>query len=189
MCEPSPLARRKLLPCSDAKTLCHQGDQLDGMKKALAERALNAEMDHHLAGEGGAGNSRNGCGRKNVVTEAGRMALEVPRDRRGSFEPLLIAKYQRRFTTSTTSLRAHIRPLVCALTASPSISIRNPIATSAAKAHHQKPMPQGGCQTTVAPFTSASMINCTTASAAARRGDLGREAGPDLLARKIHEAC
>jgi putative transposase len=74
-----------------------QGGLLDQLKKALAERALNAEMDHHLAGDGGIGNSRNGYGHKRVVTDTGRMALEVPRDRQGSFEPVLIAKYQRRF--------------------------------------------------------------------------------------------
>jgi putative transposase len=74
-----------------------RGGLLDHLKKALAERALNAEMDHHLAGEGGAANSRNGYGRKSVVTDSGRIALEVPRDRQGSFDPLLIAKYQRRF--------------------------------------------------------------------------------------------
>ena len=35
---------------------------------ALAERALNTEMDHHLGGEGGVGNSRNGYGQKTVIT-------------------------------------------------------------------------------------------------------------------------
>ena len=75
-----------------------QGGLLDELKKALAERALNAEMDHHLGGEAGAGNSRNGYGRKTVLTDTGgRIALEVPRDRQGSFDPQLIAKYQRRF--------------------------------------------------------------------------------------------
>jgi putative transposase len=54
-------------------------------------------MDHHLASEGGARNSRNGYGRKSVVTDTGRIGLEVPRDRHGSFDPQLIAKYQRRF--------------------------------------------------------------------------------------------
>jgi putative transposase len=54
-------------------------------------------MDHHLAGEGGVGNSRNGYGRKTVLTDTGRLALEVPRDRQASFDPQLIAKYQRRF--------------------------------------------------------------------------------------------
>ena len=34
-------------------------------------------MDHHLAGEGGARNSRNGYCRKSVVTDTGRIALEV----------------------------------------------------------------------------------------------------------------
>jgi putative transposase len=87
----------QLLSGEEASTAFDQGGLLDQLKKALAERALNAEMDHHLAGDGGAGNSRNGYGRKSVVTDTGRMALEVPRDRQASFDPLLIAKYQRRF--------------------------------------------------------------------------------------------
>ena len=102
------MARRKEPPIPDAildqllsgmaaSMAFDRGGLLDHLKKALAERALNAEMDHHLAGEGGAANSRNGYGRKSVVTDSGRIALEVPRDRQGSFDPLLIAKYQRRF--------------------------------------------------------------------------------------------
>lgn len=87
----------QLLSGAEASTAVDQGGLLDQLKKALAERALNAEMDHHLACDGGAGNSRNGYGRKSVVTDTGRMALEVPRDRQASFDPLLIAKYQRRF--------------------------------------------------------------------------------------------
>ena len=70
---------------------------LDQLKKAFAERALNAEMDRHLAGEADVGNSRNGYGRRSVVTDTSRIGLEVPRDRQGSFDPVLIAKYQRRF--------------------------------------------------------------------------------------------
>lgn len=66
------------------------------MKKALAERALNAEMDHHLAGED-AGNTRNGYGRKTVTTETGRIELSIPRDRQATFNPQLIGRYQRRF--------------------------------------------------------------------------------------------
>jgi putative transposase len=87
----------QLLSGASASTAFDQGGLLDQLKKALAERALNAEMDHHLAGEGGTRNSRNGYGRKSVVTDTGRIALEVPRDRQGSFDPQLIAKYQRRF--------------------------------------------------------------------------------------------
>jgi putative transposase len=54
----------QLLSGADASTAFDQGGLLDQLKKALAERALNAEIDHHLASEGGAGSSRNGYGRK-----------------------------------------------------------------------------------------------------------------------------
>src|SRR5919202_1508348 len=87
----------QLLAGADPKAALDPGGLLDGLKKAFAERALNAEMDHHLAGDGGTGNSRNGYGRKGVITDTGRIELEVPRDRRASFDPQLIAKYQRRF--------------------------------------------------------------------------------------------
>ncbi|MEO5759322.1 MAG: IS256 family transposase [Mesorhizobium sp.] len=114
----------QLLSGSEARAAFDQGGLLDQLKKALTERALNAEMDHHLAGDGGAENSRNGYGRKSVVTETGRMALEIPRDRQGSFDPLLIAKYQRRFPgfddkiismyargMSTREIAGHLRDL------------------------------------------------------------------------------
>lgn len=87
----------QLLAGADPKTAFDPNGLLDGLKKALAERALNAEMDHHLTGDGGAGNSRNGYGRKSVITDTGKIELEVPRDRQASFDPQLIAKYQRRF--------------------------------------------------------------------------------------------
>jgi putative transposase len=72
---------------------------LDALKKALAEWMLNAEMDQHLGGEAADGrpNTRNGCGQKTVLTDMGRLALDIPRDRQGTFDPQLIAKYQRRF--------------------------------------------------------------------------------------------
>lgn len=87
----------QLLAGADPKTAFEPDGLLDDLKKALAERTLNAEMDHHLAGEAGTGNSRNGYGRKTVVTDTGKIAVEVPRDRRSTFDPQLIAKYQRRF--------------------------------------------------------------------------------------------
>jgi putative transposase len=87
----------QLLGGADAKTAFDPGGLLDGLKKALAERVLNAEMDHHLEGEGQSSNSRNGYGRKTVITDTGKLSLDVPRDRQASFDPTLIAKYQRRF--------------------------------------------------------------------------------------------
>ena len=86
----------QLLAGADPKTAFDPNGLLDELKKALAERALNAEMDHHLA-SGEAGNSRNGYGKKTVTTETSRIELDIPRDRQSTFDPQLIAKYQRRF--------------------------------------------------------------------------------------------
>lgn len=86
----------QLLAGADPKTAFDPNGLLDELKKALAERALNAEMDHHLAVDE-SGNSRNGYGRKTVLTDTGKLTLEIPRDRQSSFDPQLIAKYQRRF--------------------------------------------------------------------------------------------
>jgi len=73
-------------------------------KKALIERALGAELSHHLGYEAGvakpdgADNQRNGSSGKTLLTDEGKLRIEVPRDRAGSFEPQLIPKHQRRFT-------------------------------------------------------------------------------------------
>src|ERR671912_1590537 len=87
----------RLLAGAEAKSAFAKDGLLDELKKALAERALNAEMDHHLDQESEAGNTRNGYGRKTVLTDTGRIELEIPRDRLATFDPQLIAKYQRRF--------------------------------------------------------------------------------------------
>jgi transposase-like protein len=74
------------------------------LKKALIERALGAELSHHLGYEHGAArpldatNHRNGVSAKTVLTDDGPLTIEVPRDRAGSFEPILIPKHERRFT-------------------------------------------------------------------------------------------
>jgi putative transposase len=74
-------------------------------KKAVLERALGAEMSHHLGykpgeekPEGAPANHRNGKGSKTVVTDVGALRIDVPRDREGSFEPQIIGKHERRFT-------------------------------------------------------------------------------------------
>lgn len=87
----------QLLAGGAASAAFEQGGLLDSLKKALTECALNAEMEHYLAGEDGAGDMRNGYGRKTVMTDTGKLAIDVPRDRQSSFDPQLIAKYQRRF--------------------------------------------------------------------------------------------
>jgi putative transposase len=73
-------------------------------KKALIERAMGAELGHHLGYPAGAAkpdagaNQRNGKSAKTVQTGEGPVRIEVPRDRDGSFEPILIPKHERRFT-------------------------------------------------------------------------------------------
>ncbi|MBL0395311.1 IS256 family transposase [Ramlibacter monticola] len=73
-------------------------------KKALIERAMGAELGHHLGYPAGAakpdtaGNQRNGTTGKTVLTGEGPLRLDIPRDRDGSFSPILIPKHERRFT-------------------------------------------------------------------------------------------
>ena len=72
------------------------------LKKALLERALGAELSDHLGYEKGdpvgrgTGTSRNGHSDKTVLTEDGEVKLSVPRDRNGSFEPVIVPKGERR---------------------------------------------------------------------------------------------
>lgn len=76
----------------------------DGMLKQLTknlfERALKAEMDEHLGyskyGRIETENSRNGVGKKSLITESGVLELEVPRDRKAEFSPALVQKRQTR---------------------------------------------------------------------------------------------
>jgi putative transposase len=78
------------------------GGLLTGLTKTVLETALDAEMAEHVgydkhdpAGRNG-GNSRNGTRAKTVLTEVGPVEIEVPRDRDGSFDPVIVRKRQRR---------------------------------------------------------------------------------------------
>ncbi|HMZ57122.1 MAG: IS256 family transposase [Pirellulales bacterium] len=94
-------------------------DELNGMMrsmmKAALEKMLNAELTVHLDEEASAGtasedaspqapsgtpgrrrNRRNGTSPKAVQGDLGKLALDVPRDRAGTFEPQLLPKHQRR---------------------------------------------------------------------------------------------
>jgi len=77
---------------------------LKQLTKAVVERALQAEMAAHLGHEkhepvaNTAGNARNGTSRKTLKGDFGSLPIEIPRDRQGSFEPLLVPKHQTRWT-------------------------------------------------------------------------------------------
>ena len=79
-------------------------DIFQQFKKAFIQQALGAKMSHHLgyapgqAKPEGASNHRNGKSAKTVLTDTGALAIDVPCDRAGSFEPQLIGKHERRFT-------------------------------------------------------------------------------------------
>jgi putative transposase len=79
------------------------GGVLAQLTKRLVERALRAELTEHLGYEhhqeppGGVGNTRNGTTAKKLATEHGPLEIKTPRDRKGSFEPQLVRKGQRRF--------------------------------------------------------------------------------------------
>ena len=89
----------QLLAGRDPATVFSQDGLIDELKKALSERVLNAELDRHLDTEAGNGeaNRRNGRSQKTVLTGTSKVTLDIPRDRSGTFDPQLIAKYQRRF--------------------------------------------------------------------------------------------
>ncbi len=76
---------------------------LKKMTKRLLERAMQGELTHHLGYEkhepdgNNSGNSRNGSSRKTVKGDLGEIELNIPRDRKGTFEPLIIEKGQTRF--------------------------------------------------------------------------------------------
>jgi transposase-like protein len=88
------------------------------LKKALAERMLQAELTHHLEQQRNAPeqtrNHRNGSSKKSVLAAETKLTLDIPRDRDGSFEPQLVAKHQRRlpgFDDKVISLYARGLPV------------------------------------------------------------------------------
>ncbi|MBX3673528.1 MAG: IS256 family transposase [Burkholderiales bacterium] len=84
----------------DAESLLGESGLVGQLKKQLAERMLAAELTHHLnteASESAAvANHRNGSSPKTVATPDGPLALDIPRDRLSTFDPVLVAKHQRR---------------------------------------------------------------------------------------------
>src|SRR5690625_4950228 len=82
--------------------LTGDGGVLGGMLKAALERGLEAERSEHVGYEKSAPdavdhpNSRNGHYAKTVTSQVGDIELAVPRDRAGTFTPMLVGKGQRR---------------------------------------------------------------------------------------------
>jgi putative transposase len=86
----------------DPKNILSREGLLGQLTKRLSERALAGELTAHLGyephekAEERRSNSRNGSTKKTVQTDNGPLELQIPRDREGSFEPILVSKHQRR---------------------------------------------------------------------------------------------
>ena len=115
---------------TDPKEILGAHGLLRQLTKRLVERALETELTTHLGYElharngSGTANCRNGTGKKTVQTETAQFDIAVPRDRDGSFEPLLVPKRQRRLEgfddkvlalyargLSTREIQAHLEEL------------------------------------------------------------------------------
>ena len=124
------VALDELLAGKSPEEIAGPGGLLKQLTKALLERAMSAELAHHLGYEKhepegrGSGNTRNGKSRKNVQGDFGSVEIAVPRDRNGSFEPQILPKHERRFTgfddkiismyargMSTRDIQAHLQEI------------------------------------------------------------------------------
>lgn len=82
--------------------LLGQDGLLKQLTARLVEKALQAEMSHHLGFEpgqekpAGTTNGRNGYTSKTLLTDQGEVTIDVPRDRQGTFDPQLVKKRERR---------------------------------------------------------------------------------------------
>jgi len=92
----------ELMATSDGPLIGPDGLSKELMK-ALVERMMAGELNHHLGYEKhevagyNSGNTRNGKSKKTLKTESGDVTIEVPRDRQGTYEPQIIEKHQTRF--------------------------------------------------------------------------------------------
>ena len=99
---PPEILDQLLKDYEDSGDILEKDGLLDQLKKSVMERALGAELTEHLGYEtgdpagNGSGNSRNGFGKKRVITDTSQVEIEVPRDRAGTFAPTLIRKRQTR---------------------------------------------------------------------------------------------
>jgi putative transposase len=100
---PDELLDELLAGARTEEEITGSGGLLSQLTKRLVERALEVELTDHLGYEphqeppGGAGNTRNWSTPKTLITEQGEVRIDTPRDRKGTFEPQIVRKRQRRF--------------------------------------------------------------------------------------------
>ena len=95
---PDEVIDQLLAGASTEEEIAGPGGLLAQLTKRLVERAMEVELTDHLGYEphaeppGGAGNTRNGTSPKTLITEQGKVPIDAPRDRDGSFEPQIVQK-------------------------------------------------------------------------------------------------
>src|SRR5438067_11856037 len=100
---PDELVDELLAGARTEEEIVGPGGLLSQLTKRLVERAMEVELTDHLGYEphqeppGGTGNTRNGLTPKTLATEHGPVGINTPRDRKGTFEPQIVRKRQRRF--------------------------------------------------------------------------------------------
>src|SRR5437763_16324337 len=100
---PDELVDELLQGAKTEEEIVGPGGLLSQLTKRLVERAMEVELTDHLGYEphqeppGGVGSTRNGSTAKSLTTEHGPVEIRTPRDRKGSFEPRIVRKRQRRF--------------------------------------------------------------------------------------------
>jgi putative transposase len=94
------LLEQLLALVEDPKDLLGSEGLLRQLTARLVEKSLEAELGEHLGYEKGGSrpgdNARNGSSSKTLLTGVGRVEVQIPRDREGTFEPQLVPKHQRR---------------------------------------------------------------------------------------------
>ena len=119
-----------LAGASTEEEIAGPGGLLAQLTKRLVERAMEVELTDHVGYEphceppDGATNQRNGTTPKTLITEHGKVPLDAPRDRDGSFQPKIVKKRQRRFVgfdekilalysrgLSTRDIEAHLQEI------------------------------------------------------------------------------
>ncbi|BET38137.1 transposase [Spiroplasma ixodetis] len=85
----------------DLTTVFKEGGLYKELTKRLVEKMLNSEMQNYLGYEknqnNNSDNARNGINSKKLITQQGKIEINVPRDRNSNFETVIVAKRQRRF--------------------------------------------------------------------------------------------
>ncbi len=127
---PDEVIDELLAGASTEEEIAGPGGLLAELTRRLVERAMEVELTDHVGYEphceppGGGANQRNGTSPKTLICEHGKVGIDAPRDRDGSFEPKIVKKRQRRFVgfddkilalysrgVSTRDIEAHLQEI------------------------------------------------------------------------------